>query len=109
MSSTDSLRRKVARPQLETKRTQSLPGEDGFAVTLDGTIRGYASLFDQIDLGSDRVRRGAFAGSLAKRGAAHHGHHRKHDGSQRIPTDSRPALWPDHGRGEGADPRAGAD
>ena len=69
MSAMPALRRKIARPNLETKRTTALPGQDGLAVALDGTIRGYASLFDQIDLGSDRVRRGAFNMSLAKRGA----------------------------------------
>lgn len=63
------LRRKIAEPALETKRTAGLPGRDGLTVNLDGTIRGYASLFDQIDLGSDRMRRGAFSLSVAKRGA----------------------------------------
>lgn len=33
-----------------------------------GFIRGYASVFGSIDLAGDRVERGAFAGSLAKRG-----------------------------------------
>jgi HK97 family phage prohead protease len=35
----------------------------------DGTFSGYASLFDVVDLGRDRVRRGAFSTCLAKRGA----------------------------------------
>lgn len=35
----------------------------------DGTFSGYASLFDAVDLGRDRVRPGAFAASLARRGA----------------------------------------
>jgi HK97 family phage prohead protease len=39
-------------------------------IDADGTFSGYASLFDVVDLGRDRVRRGAFARSLAKRGAA---------------------------------------
>jgi uncharacterized protein len=40
------------------------------AVEADGTFSGYASLFGEVDLGRDIVVRGAFAGSLASRGAA---------------------------------------
>ena len=36
--------------------------------TQEGTFSGYASLFDRVDLGNDRVARGAFAASLAARG-----------------------------------------
>jgi uncharacterized protein len=36
----------------------------------DGTVRGYASLFERPDSGGDRVERGAFRRSLAQRGAA---------------------------------------
>ena len=36
----------------------------------DGSFRGYASLFNRVDLGRDRVLPGAFARSLQKRGAA---------------------------------------
>lgn len=36
----------------------------------DGAFRGYASLFGEVDLGRDAVERGAFAASLARRGAA---------------------------------------
>jgi HK97 family phage prohead protease len=39
------------------------------AVSADGTVEGYASLFGVVDLGRDRVERGAFAASLARRGA----------------------------------------
>ena len=39
------------------------------AVSADGTIDGYASLFGMVDLGRDRVERGAFAASLRRRGA----------------------------------------
>jgi HK97 family phage prohead protease len=39
------------------------------AVEADGTFAGYASLFGTPDLGRDVVMPGAFAGSLAKRGA----------------------------------------
>ncbi|MFC6487969.1 HK97 family phage prohead protease [Nitratireductor sp. GCM10026969] len=39
------------------------------AVESDGTFSGYASLFGRVDLGRDMVERGAFADSLAKRGA----------------------------------------
>jgi uncharacterized protein len=35
----------------------------------DGTFSGYASLFDRVDLGNDRVAPGAFTRALAKRGA----------------------------------------
>ena len=40
------------------------------AVEADGTFAGYASLFGKTDLGRDRVLPGAFAASLARRGAA---------------------------------------
>lgn len=40
------------------------------AVTADGTFSGYASIFGQADLGGDLVEPGAFAGSLAARGAS---------------------------------------
>lgn len=36
----------------------------------DGSFSGYASLFGTVDLSNDRVERGAFAHSLAERGAA---------------------------------------
>lgn len=39
------------------------------AVSADGRVEGYASLFGVVDLGRDRVERGAFAKSLARRGA----------------------------------------
>jgi HK97 family phage prohead protease len=39
-------------------------------VGADGVFTGHASLFDRVDLGRDRVRPGAFAASLARRGAA---------------------------------------
>ncbi len=39
------------------------------AVSADGLVEGYASLFGVVDLGRDRVERGAFAASLARRGA----------------------------------------
>jgi HK97 family phage prohead protease len=38
------------------------------AVSADGLVEGYASLFGVVDLGRDRVERGAFAASLARRG-----------------------------------------
>ena len=40
------------------------------AVEADGTFTGYASLFGQADLGRDMVMPGAFAASLARRGAS---------------------------------------
>lgn len=39
-------------------------------VDSDGTFCGYASLFGRVDLGRDVVERGAFAESIARRGAA---------------------------------------
>lgn len=39
-------------------------------VEADGSFSGYASLFGKVDLAKDVVERGAFAASLAKRGAA---------------------------------------
>ncbi|WFR96230.1 HK97 family phage prohead protease [Rhizobium tumorigenes] len=39
-------------------------------LTRDGSFSGYASVFGEVDLGSDRVERGAFARSLATRGAS---------------------------------------
>ena len=36
----------------------------------DGSFSGYASLFGEVDLAKDRIERGAFAASLAERGAA---------------------------------------
>jgi HK97 family phage prohead protease len=38
-------------------------------VSGDGTFSGYASLFGEVDLGRDAIERGAFAGSIDKRGA----------------------------------------
>ncbi|MCB5202824.1 HK97 family phage prohead protease [Neorhizobium sp. T786] len=35
----------------------------------DGTFSGYASVFGEIDLGKDRIERGAFMNSLVERGA----------------------------------------
>jgi HK97 family phage prohead protease len=53
-------------PALETKVAHEPVG----SVEPDGTFSGYASLFDVVDLGRDRVRAGAFAASLARRGAS---------------------------------------
>lgn len=39
------------------------------AIAADGSFSGYASLFGEVDLGRDVVERGAFAASLARRGA----------------------------------------
>lgn len=51
---------------MERKRVE-LPLEE---LELDGSFSGYASLFGTVDLSNDRVERGAFARSLAERGAA---------------------------------------
>lgn len=58
------------------RRNESAPDERKFVdaaiadVSADGTFEGYASLFGKVDLGRDIVERGAFAASLARRGAA---------------------------------------
>ncbi|WP_081629248.1 HK97 family phage prohead protease [Methylopila sp. M107] len=51
-------------PAPELKRLAVAP-----AVSADGAIEGYASLFGVVDLGRDKVERGAFAASLKRRGA----------------------------------------
>src|SRR6218665_3390353 len=38
-------------------------------ITGDGTFSGYASVFGEVDLGKDRIERGAFLNSLVERGA----------------------------------------
>lgn len=43
---------------------------DDSAAAATGTVRGYAALFHQVDLAGDRILPGAFAASLARRGAA---------------------------------------
>jgi len=45
-------------------------GGPAVAVARDGVFEGYASLFGVVDLGRDMVMPGAFAASLARRGAA---------------------------------------
>ncbi len=59
--------RGAASARLETK---FLPFEGAAAVGEDGRIEGYASLFDTPDDGGDEVAPGAFAASLARRGAS---------------------------------------
>ncbi|MBW6421257.1 HK97 family phage prohead protease [Rhizobium sp. XQZ8] len=39
-------------------------------ITGDGTFSGYASVFGEVDLGKDRIERGAFLNSLVERGPA---------------------------------------
>lgn len=56
---------RVFGPPVETKFT----GCSFSTADIDGTFAGYASLFDKIDLGRDRVVRGAFRASLAERKA----------------------------------------
>ena len=52
----------------------------------DGTFEGYASLFGRVDLGRDVVEPGAFARSLARRGAAGVRMLFQHDPNQPIGT-----------------------
>jgi uncharacterized protein len=58
--------RRAARRGLETKYA----GLALETVQLDGSFSGYASLFGVPDLGRDVIERGAFAGSLARRGVS---------------------------------------
>ena len=52
----------------------------------DGTFRGYASLFNRVDLGRDLVLPGAFAASIARRGATGVRMLFQHDPAQVIGT-----------------------
>ena len=56
----------LARTRLDAPELKRLPVAP--AVSADGLVEGYASLFGVVDLGRDRVERGAFAKSLAARG-----------------------------------------
>ncbi|OQM75210.1 HK97 family phage prohead protease [Manganibacter manganicus] len=58
-------------------------------VELDGSFSGYASLFGKVDLGRDIVERGAFAGSLRRRGASGIRMLFQHDANQPIGTWAR--------------------
>ena len=64
----------------------------------DGTFRGYASLFNRVDLGRDRVLPGAFGKSLARRGPGGVRMLFQHDPSQVIGTwrtirEDAAGLW----------------
>ncbi|MEF2073826.1 HK97 family phage prohead protease [Consotaella aegiceratis] len=54
------------------------------ASQLQGIVRGYASLFGRTDQAGDRIERGAFVASLARRGAAGVRMLWQHDPSQPI-------------------------
>lgn len=56
-----------ARAHSEAPEVKRLPLAP--AVSADGLVEGYASLFGVVDLGRDRVARGAFSNSLRLRGA----------------------------------------
>jgi HK97 family phage prohead protease len=58
-------------------------------VESDGSFSGYASLFGKVDLGKDIVERGAFAGSLRRRGASGIRMLFQHDAGQPIGTWAR--------------------
>jgi HK97 family phage prohead protease len=55
---------------LERRRETKFLAADIARVEADGTFSGYASIFSQRDLGNDIVVPGAFAKSLARRGAS---------------------------------------
>ncbi len=58
----NSLINQTLPPERKRAETQALNVAD------DGTFSGYASLFGKVDLGRDKVERGAFAASLRQRG-----------------------------------------
>lgn len=67
------------------RETKFLAAEvDG--VRLDGTFSGFASIFDEVDLGNDAIRPGAFSRSLERRGAAGIRMLFQHDPAQPIGT-----------------------
>ena len=51
----------------DLREMKRVPADMG-RVRLDGTFEGYASIFNEVDLGNDIVAAGAFTGSLARRG-----------------------------------------
>ena len=64
----------------------------------DGSFRGYASLFNRVDLGRDRVLPGAFAASLARRGVGGVRMLYQHDpaqviGTWRVLREDPAGLW----------------
>jgi HK97 family phage prohead protease len=61
-------RTKAAWPDAIFARETKFIGEPPSVVTDAGEFEGYASLFDEPDLGKDVVVRGAFSASLARRG-----------------------------------------
>ncbi|GAB5376174.1 MAG: HK97 family phage prohead protease [Acuticoccus sp.] len=77
--------------------------ERKFATTLasvdaDGRFCGYASLFGRVDLSGDLVMRGAFARTLAARGATGVGMYLEHDpasviGHWRVLEEDARGLW----------------
>lgn len=67
-------------------RERKFAGLNIETVEADGTFRGYASLFDRVDLGQDMVERGAFGPSLRKRGAGGVRMLFQHDPNQPIGT-----------------------
>lgn len=58
------MKAKILSPNLETKRIM----QNNLSTRIDGTIEGYASLFDVVDMGDDAVKKGAFKASLERRG-----------------------------------------
>ena len=68
------------------------------ALESDGTFRGYASLFNRVDLGRDRVLPGAFTASVARRGAGGVRMLFQHDpaqviGTWRVVREDPAGLW----------------
>ena len=96
----------IARPEpgLDARLGMGVPPGPKFAplpvtqMEADGTFRGYASLFNRIDLGRDRVLPGAFRTSIRRRGAGGVRMLFQHDpseviGTWRVIREDAAGLW----------------
>ncbi|MCO5133850.1 MAG: HK97 family phage prohead protease [Phyllobacteriaceae bacterium] len=70
---------------LDLREMKRVPADMG-RVRLDGTFEGYASVFNEVDLGNDIVAAGAFTGSLARRGPSGIRMLFQHDAAEPIGT-----------------------
>ena len=96
----------IARPEpgLDRRHAMGVPPGPKFAplpvtqMEADGTFRGYASLFNRVDLGRDRVLPGAFRSSIRRRGAGGVRMLFQHDpseviGTWRVIREDAAGLW----------------
>lgn len=70
---------------LDLREMKRVPADMG-SVRLDGTFEGYASIFNEVDLGNDVVAPGAFTASLAQRGPSGIRMLFQHDAAEPIGT-----------------------